>query len=796
MHRLPSISERPDAHAPGRCGAAPDLAWEVLADKVRDLIVLADSIGRITYVSTACRLYGYEPHELIGREPSELVHPDDRGHFSANSAALFTPGGAVEADSRQHRFQRRDGAWVWLEGNPSLLQGPGGEPVGLINVFRDVTEKRAAAAALREQAQRAEMAEQVAGVGYWRLDAVTGGVTWSEQMFEMYGVPPGREPPLDAAMALTHPDDHDVAMARIERALKSGVGWSDQITRIRRPDRETRYLSGRAVCERNAAGEVTAVFGTAMDVTEQRLARDRVVESERRYRVLTEHATDMISLTACDGRHLYLSPSVERVTGYPLAELMPRQMREFVHPDDLARFIAFYSDLITGKRRGGQPIRYRARHAGGDWIWLESMPRLVKAARPGAPDEIADVTRDVTEQQGLKEHLKAALAESELAAQVKSEFLSNMSHEIRTPLTAVLGYTGLLAQRADLDVTARGYVERIAVAGRGLLAIVNDVLDFSQLEAGLMTVKPRPTQPLALAREVLGMFELAADARGLALNFEASGEIPETVALDPDRLRQTLVNLVGNAVKFTDAGAVGLSVRYDQADERLALEVSDTGAGISASAQERLFQRFSQVDGSSTRAKGGAGLGLAICRGLAEAMGGSITLRSRVGHGSTFRLDLPAPEVELAPDETSGVRLEALAGLRVLAADDNPVNLELVRALLEPYGVELSEAHDGEQAVEAASLLPVDLILMDMRMPRMDGLAAAMAIRRGEGPNRDVPILSFSADHDSRAASRWAAVFSGHVSKPLQPADLITAILAVLSEGDPRILEAVGHGGA
>jgi CheY-like chemotaxis protein/nitrogen-specific signal transduction histidine kinase len=400
----------------------------------------------------------------------------------------------------------------------------------------------------------------------------------------------------------------------------------------------------------------------------------------------------------------------------------------------------------------------------------------------GQPREIVDVSRNVTDQQNLKDRLREALAEAEQAAQVKSEFLANMSHEIRTPLTAVLGYTSLLAERADLDQVARSQVERIAAAGRGLLAIVNDVLDFSKLEAGQTTITARPTAATVLAREVLEMFVFQAQTKFLKLRFEAAPDVPDFVALDGDRLRQVLVNLVGNAVKFTDRGAVSVSLAYDLAAERLAVEVADTGPGIAAGAQEKLFQRFSQVDASSTRTKGGSGLG---CQGLALAMGGSITLRSRMGKGSTFRVELPAAAIECPATEQVAASVQGLEGLRVLVADDNPANRELVRAMLEPHGVEVTEVCDGQEAVAFAADLPVDLILMDLRMPRLDGWAAAEAIRNGEGPNRDVPILSFSAEHDSSSGRpEPGSRFQGRVRKPLQAAELLEALCQALADDD------------
>ncbi len=458
----------------------------------------------------------------------------------------------------------------------------------------------------------------------------------------------------------------------------------------------------------------------------------------------------------------------------------------FVHSDDRDRVVEELSAAVAGalfdthfriNRRDGQ-VRY--------------IRALATVMRNGTGDQgrMIGTNWDVSDARRLQEEALAA-------SKVKSEFLANMSHEIRTPLTAVLGYTSLLADRHDLDPKAQEQVERVAAAGRGLLAIVNDVLDFSKLEAGLTTITPSPTAARPLAREVLEMFVFQAGTKALTLRFEAATEIPEFVTLDPDRLRQILVNLVGNGVKFTDRGSVTVRLAYDPASERLGIEVADTGPGISARAQAKLFQRFSQIDGSSTRVKGGTGLGLAICMGLAEAMGGSITLRSRVGRGSIFRLELPATIV--AAPTMRNASLDAhtqLEGLRVLVVDDNATNRELVRAILEPIGIEVSEACDGQAGIEVAANLPVDVILMDMRMPVLDGRDAAAAIRHGDGPNRDVPMLAFSAQDDGRLSrTNSGDLFVGRICKPLVPADLLSGLSQAMGTDDVSGEIAVAYAG-
>jgi PAS domain S-box-containing protein len=512
------------------------------------------------------------------------------------------------------------------------------------------------------------------------------------------------------------------------------------------------------------------------------------------WEVLSEKINDVIVMADTTGTIFYASPAC-RTLGYAQHELVGRSVSDLVHPEDLAHAQANVAALFGGARAETPTDRvHRYRRADGEWVWLEGNPSLIHGP-DGKPTGLVSVFRDVSEQQALKHQLREALAAAEQATTVKSEFLANMSHEIRTPLTAVIGFANLLSERRDLDQSAQGQIARIAGAGRALLSVVNDVLDFSKLEAGQITIRRRPTCPEQAGREVLEMFVPQAEAKGLDLRFDVPADLPRSLVMDEDRLRQILINLLSNAVKFTDRGRVSLALSYD-AKGRLVCEVADTGPGIPAAAKGKLFQRFSQIDGSSTRTKGGSGLGLAICQGLAEAMDGTVSVTSRVGRGSTFRLTLPAaPGVADAATGTRAADLEQLYGLRVLVVDDNPVNREIARAVLESVGVEVTEVHDGREAVDIAQRLPFDVILMDLRMPGLDGRAATAAIRRLPGPNQHMPVLAFSADGIMDLSAPQNLCFQGVVLKPTSPADLFRALLRAMTDA-PALEEGEPHAAA
>jgi CheY-like chemotaxis protein len=289
---------------------------------------------------------------------------------------------------------------------------------------------------------------------------------------------------------------------------------------------------------------------------------------------------------------------------------------------------------------------------------------------------------------------------------------------------------------------------------------------------------------------IVDLFAPQATAKALTLECRIGPKVPEALLFDPDRVRQILLNLIGNAVKFTATGGIIVALDYDSVGI-LTLSVRDTGPGITPDKAARLFQRFSQVDGSLTRAHGGTGLGLAICKGLVEAMGGRIGVDSTPGAGSNFHAALPCPQVEAQsqPAATANIaKLPSLGDYRILAVDDNSSNRALVQASLAPTGVELTMASGGDEAIDLAAKMPFDLILLDLHMPGTDGRAALAAIRQAPGPNRNIPILAFTADSDtSHARALMEAGFDGVITKPVLPRALAARLSEILA---PPPLEA------
>lgn len=366
---------------------------------------------------------------------------------------------------------------------------------------------------------------------------------------------------------------------------------------------------------------------------------------------------------------------------------------------------------------------------------------------------------------------RAARARALAATEAKTEFLATMSHEIRTPLNSVLGFAQLLAARNDLPPDARRQVNLIDSAGGALLTVVNDILDFSRVEAGQVELAPQPTSAAALLKDTAAIMAPEARAKGLILDVEIIDPLDTLHDLDDARLRQVLLNLLNNAVKFTETGRIDARLIVEPGDheDRLRFEIADTGVGIAVDKQPLLFQRFSQVDSSASRTYGGAGLGLAISRALVELMGGRIGVDSVPGRGSCFWIEIAAPVAEPLAVKEQQAAPSAPSAARILLVDDHPINREIGVALLVLAGCKVDIAENGQQAVDAAAAGEYDMILMDIHMPLMDGLAATRAIRALNSPASKTPIIAMSADALPQQVERcYAAGMVDHIAKPIQ----------------------------
>jgi PAS domain S-box-containing protein len=446
-----------------------------------------------------------------------------------------------------------------------------------------------------------------------------------------------------------HPEDRDLADRRRVDAVTGSPGDTAlrRDVRVVRADGSLVWLEGNPSPVRDVDGVIIGAMSVLRDVSERRTAEDAVLASEAKYRLLAENATDVIATCTLDGLLTYVSPAAEKVFGYRPEELVGGSTFRVIHPDDVAHVTTTINAFIR-RRTAGEVTRleYRGVTKSGQIIWIEAHPSLLFDPTTGRVVGLQDLSRDVTARKLMEAALAHKTMEAEAAAVAKSEFLANISHELRTPLTGIIGFSGLLETVGDLPAQARKWVDKIALSSQLLLTLVNNILDFSRIDAGQLILDPQPVDPLALVGEAIEMVEERATAKGLAITTQVRGDLPPAVLIDGPRTLQVLLNLLDNAIKFTASGAVEVALSYGAGTLRLA--VRDTGVGISQEHLARLFQRFSQVDGSISRQYGGTGLGLAICKGLAEAMGGEVGVESTPGEGATFWFTIQAPLVQQA----------------------------------------------------------------------------------------------------------------------------------------------------
>ncbi len=650
----------------------------------------------------------------------------------------------------------------------------------IAKIAGDMVDQAAAARTQAEQLQLLEMAGTVTGIGHWRLDRTTNRVVWSDEVYRIYGVARGAfDPSLDDAMKYYHPEDRIILAGLLERAAETGEGFEVRL-RLIRDDGEMRHVVSRGGAERLEDGSIGALFGVFQDLTESDLAHERLVRSEAQYRLLADRATDVIVTYDREGNFTYVSPSIETVTGHKPQDLIGRSVLSLILDEDVPELTARFRDMVKGQAEDSHDrLRYRAVTRTGGAKWCEAQTTIIRNA-DGLAVEFQDVIRDISETKQLEDQLIRARDRAEAGAQAKSEFLANMSHELRTPLTSVIGFSDLLQASKNLPSVERGHAERIHTASGALLSVINDILDYSKLEAEAVDMEPRAFAPRDLAEGAAAIVETQCLDKGLVLAVEIDPALPQALTGDEGRLRQVMLNFLSNAVKFTPRGRVELAVGGDLAANgqwRLRVSVTDTGIGLSADQVSTMFERFTQGDASTTRVYGGTGLGLAISQRLVELMGGQVGVDSEPGKGSTFWLEVLLPVATLVARSNEDVVRVPVAGHRILVADDAPANRELIVAILAGLGLEADAVCDGAEAVDAARTGLYNLVLMDMQMPVMDGLAATRAIRAMDEPVAGMPILALSANVQREQIDRClAAGMDGHLGKPIQIPALAEAL--------------------
>jgi PAS domain S-box-containing protein len=708
----------------------------------------------------------------------------------------------------------------WRREATTLLLGASGAVAGvlvlLVMLSRQIRTMRRSETDLARQNLELERsrsqlleAQRIGQFGHWETDETSKGAVWSPQLFEIAGLPQSALVPFETIASLAHPDDLDAFRRGREDSRTSGSKVVQELRWIR-PDGQLRWVHIEGDPRYSADDEFVGHFGVVQDITRSKLAEQAVTDSELRLLDAIESFSQGFVLydkddcyVLANSRFREMFPELAEVLrpGMPYEEVLRIGYQRGLYEDDAKDFEAWLLRTLAWHRSAAAPPMVR-QQADGRWI-QRTEHRTSDGGIAGLRIDITDfklveaalelrvadleVVRNDLEAQKLK--LVATAAElglardaAEAATRTKSEFLAMMSHEIRTPMTGMMGMMGLLCD-TPLDDEQRKLAGMARESTNNLLIVINDILDFSKLEAGKLTLESIDFSVQAVISGVVSLLGITAHGKGLQLESSLSEVMPAWVNGDPNRIRQVLLNLAGNAIKFTEQGTVRIVASHRElAGEfvELRLEVIDTGIGIPEDVRQNLFSPFTQADNSTSRKYGGTGLGLAISRQLCSMMGGAIGVDSLPRRGSTFWFTVQcrrgeAPTVSSPP--TRPVIESTGRKLKILVAEDNAMIRILIGKLLKKRGHVADMVVNGKEAVAAVGLAFYDLVLMDMHMPEMDGVSATRIIRGLTGPERLVPIIALTGN--ALVGQReicLAAGMSDYLSKPFEAADFYAVI--------------------
>jgi len=756
-----------------------------LVANIPAVIWSSDVHGQIQYISpNAEPVFGFTSEEICDKGAEiwfERICPNDSSRVVQAFHQLFSEGRPFDVE---YQVQHKDGTWIWVHDRAYRTYERDGVRCadGFIS---NITERKRAEEELYRSRQMLQST----------LDTIPQRVFWKDRNCIYLGC--NRAFATDAGLnnpaEIIGKNDFELAWsgtaelyrADDKRVMEKGSAKLNFDETQSRPDGSLLWLRTSKLPLRDREGKVTGVIGTYEDITERKRAEEALHESEKRYRLLFERNLAGVFRYTAEGRVLDANDAYAHILGYSSGKELAGLCRSdlFFDSADAER-----TGARLQQKKALTDLEVRLKRKDGSAVWVLENVSCV-GGETGTPSLVEGTCIDITERKRAEGGMRKAKEAAEAANRAKSQFLANMSHEIRTPMNGVIGVAGLLLD-TPLTPEQRQYAEIVRSSGEGLLAVINDILDFAKIEARKLTLDTTDFDLRTVLEDAAAVLAIKASEKALELTCELEPGTPWLLRGDPGRVRQVLVNLLGNAVKFTAQGDVAIRVRSEAEGERTAtlrFTVSDTGIGFQQDRAPALFEPFVQADGSSTRRYGGTGLGLTISKQLVEMMGGQIGVESDEGRGSKFWFTAVFEKQPRPSAPATGVQ-PSLLGAKVLVVDDSATNQSLVRSILSSWGCRPEESTDGNSALAilrraAQGADPFQIALLDMSLPGMDGEELGRRIAADPQLKHTALVLMTGFGRHSDLAHLQALGFSGHVIKPIWERTLREALLALRAKG-------------
>jgi len=772
---------------------------EILA-QVHDGVVSTDPNGIILSWNPGVeKIYGYTASEMIGQNIGVLYEDPIQLQKEVIELLLVNEGHEVEVLTRS-----KSGKLIYVNLRLSVMRDEYGNIIRLIGCLNDITARKQAEQELRllnqnfqKVSNRLALALKSAAMGCWEWDIVNKTKVWDDRMYELYDLPKNAEVPLTIGSwaKILHPEDLRASQKLLQKAFLGEAEYNIEF-RVIHSDRSIHFIKAYGVVIRDSQGNPTKMIGINFDITERKRAEELLKERERFIQQIADSSPNVLYVyNIKERKNTYINREVFNALGYSAAEVQAagsQWLPSVIHPDDLVSVSAHFEKLQMAQDGEIYVNQYRLRHANGEWRYFYSRDLVFSRDQDGQVLLIIGTAQDITELKLTEKELIRTNNELARATRLKDEFLANMSHELRTPLNVILGMSESLQEESIglLNERQRRGLKLVEKSGSHLLQLINDILDVSKIEAGMIELKCKSISVNNLCQSSLTFIKEQALRKNIQLIVIVPPNLPN-ILVDELRILQVLINLLNNAVKFTPEGgkitleATQLAPEFITIDslpkQFIQIAVIDTGIGIEAENIPKLFKPFVQIDNALNRTNNGTGLGLVLVKQIVELHGGEVNLTSELGRGSCFTIKLPCvagshllfetkrkdPELSIAKQESSSDSIKNENYL-ILLVEDNESNVILLSEYLESLNYRIMLANNGEEAINITNIHRPDLILMDIQMPRIDGLEAIKQIRLN--PNlSNVPIIAITALAMTGDRERClAAGANEYISKPIK----------------------------